>query len=242
MTHTHRERETYIGSCIDKKLKFQVLGFSEEDVVSSRARPDVILYRNGLHVVVDGHAVTEDEKYLHDQQIIHVGKGNAGYMITWEPVSIYHDKNQDPQTHKKLIEQGTRLGLYVIHRIRSNYDRFTHYCVSDSSEPLQLSLLVCLTLAHNKVHFIRPDLIEELSNASDRQFDIHAFNNRIQPITIDKYDGCEQTAIFGPDERRKGLFKRMDFWFFDQQQVSLKAYSSNGKLIPILHSLIALKN
>lgn len=70
-----------ILSWIDKStlVKFQVLGFSQQDVAGSRARPDVILHRNGLSIVVDGQIVTEDEKHLHDQQIIHIGKGNAAY-------------------------------------------------------------------------------------------------------------------------------------------------------------------
>ncbi|KAK4513544.1 uncharacterized protein ATC70_005546 [Mucor velutinosus] len=199
-------------------VKFRVSRFSEADVIGSRSKPDVILYRNGISVVVDGQVVTEDEKYLHDQQILHIGKGNSAYKISWEPVSIYHDKSQNPDVHAKLIKQGARLGFYVINSIKSNYDKPTHYCISINPELYQLSTFACRALASNNVYFIRPEWVEALSEADNKQLDIKAFNEKIQPITVDKFEGFEQTAIFGPDERRKRLFKRMEFWFFDQQQ------------------------
>ncbi|GAN09836.1 hypothetical protein MAM1_0296d09369 [Mucor ambiguus] len=217
-------------------VRFRVLGFSKSDVVGSRSRPDVILQRNGLSVVVDGHVVTEDEQYLHDQQILHIGEDNMAFKISWEPVSIYHDKRLNPDVHQKLIEQGEHLGFYVINGIRTNYDKPTHYCISVDPDLYQLSPFACLALASNNVYFIRPDWVEELGKAADQLFDFEAFNDKIQPITVDKYEEFEQTAIFGPDERRKRLFKRMDFWFFDQQQ-----FNHYAKLIKLVGGKADLK-
>ncbi|EPB87044.1 hypothetical protein HMPREF1544_06161 [Mucor circinelloides 1006PhL] len=201
-------------------VKFQVLGFSQQDVASSRARPDVILHRNGLSIVVDGQIVTEDEKHLHDQQIIHIGKGNAAYRVTWEPVSIYHNKAKNPEVHEKLIEQGAKLGFYVIDSIKSSYDKPTHYCISENLEDYEPSTYTYNALASNNVYFIRPNWVEELCKTDDKSFDLNVFNEKTQPITVEKFEGLEQTAIFGPDERRKRLFKKMDFWFFNQQQLN----------------------
>lgn len=201
-------------------VQFRVLGFSASDVVGSRSKPDVILERNGVNAVVDGQIVTEDRHYLHDQQIIHLGKGNAPFRLTWDPVSIYHNKELNPDMHKKLIEQGQRAGFYVIDGISSSYDKPTHHCISISPELYELTTRTCLDLASNKVHFVRPDWVEELCKVDDKKLDFKAFNDKIQPIMVDKYEGLDQTAVLGPDERRKRLFKRMDFWFFNQQQVS----------------------
>ncbi|KAL9558146.1 hypothetical protein MBANPS3_001052 [Mucor bainieri] len=199
-------------------VKFRVLGFAEEDVVGSRSRPDVILQRNGLSVMVDGHVVTEDEYYLHDQQIIHIGKSRTAYILKWEPVSIYHNKAVNPEAHKKLIQRGQELGIYVIHSIRSSYDKPTHYCISVNPSVYQLSKITCDALAANNVYFIRPDWVDQLLRVGDQHFDLKPFNDKIEPITVDRFEKLDSTAILGPDPRRKQLFKGMDFWFFDQQQ------------------------
>lgn len=91
------------------------------------------------------------------------------------------------------------------------------------------------------MYFIRPNWAEELCKTDDKSFDLNAFNEKTQPITVEKFEGLEQTAIFGPDERRKRLFKKMDFWFFNQQQVTLSKQTLEDLKLMFPYSLIAMK-
>lgn len=142
------------------------------------------------------------------------------FRISWEPVIIYHDKMNDPELHENLIEKGTKCGFHVIDHISGLTDKPTHYCISTNITEFEPSRNTFLSLALNNVYFVNFGWINELITADDPKFDLKAINDTIQPITIEDFRSMRQTAVFGPDERRKKLFKDMEFWFFDQQQVT----------------------
>lgn len=69
----------FIIAEMNKTVKFVVKPFSEQDVMNPRSRPDLILFRNEHHVIVDNRLVSDAEIHLHDQQVLHIGRSNSSY-------------------------------------------------------------------------------------------------------------------------------------------------------------------
>ncbi|CEP20166.1 hypothetical protein [Parasitella parasitica] len=132
------------------------------------------------------------------------------------------------EAHEKLIKQGQQLGFHVIDTVNEQFNKPTHFCASDYTKKDEPSAYAYYLLALNNVHFIRYQWVNELCDTADTQFDLKALNDKIQPIEVHDFNFIRQIAIFGPDERRKKLFSKMEFWFFNQQQLK-----ENEKLIKL---------
>lgn len=84
--------------------------------------------------------------------------------------------------------------------------------------PYEPSRAELLALCHKKIFITKP-WIDGL-NTNDEGFNLTDYNSSAKTIEIDNWGPLKRTALLGPNNRRKELFSSMDFWFFNEKQVT----------------------
>ncbi|KAI7906126.1 uncharacterized protein BX663DRAFT_483761 [Cokeromyces recurvatus] len=194
---------------------------SEEQVKNVRFQPTIRLTTTLTDMTVDDELVTT-EKYLLDQHLIHNAHSNDQFRLQWEELNIYHSKSDNESSYEQLIKKGQKYGFHVVKQVKEK--ETTHFYLSQSNQMASIEvskyLLAALVM---QIPFITEEWIDNMTHTHDKGFDLHAFNNS-QPIIVERYGPLQRSAVFGPDKRRKTLFRNLHFWFFDENQFKDKKY------------------